>query len=130
MPAAACVQSAVRKSGQTISTTAEGVGVYAIFEDGGKQYKVSEGDALLIERRDLAEGQAEIVFDQVLMLGEGAEARIGVPVVSGATVTAKVQTELKMPKVIGIKKYRRKGYVKKWGHRQKMLRVTITGING
>jgi large subunit ribosomal protein L21 len=108
----------------------EGVRVYAIFEDGGKQYKVSEGDALLIERRDLAEGQAEVVFDRVLMVGEGAGAKIGAPVVAGATVTARIERELKTPKVIGIKKYRRKGYVKKWGHRQKMLRVTISGING
>ena len=103
--------------------------MYAIFEDGGKQYKVSEGDALLIERRDLAEDQTEIVFDQVLMLGEGAAARIGTPWIDGATITAKVAGELKMPKVVGVKKRRRKGYVKHWGHRQKMLKVQISAIS-
>ncbi len=103
--------------------------MYAIFEDGGKQYKVSEGDALLIERRDLAENQSEIVFDRVLMVGEGSAARIGTPWVDGATITAKVAGELKLPKVVGVKKRRRKGYVKHWGHRQKMLKVQISAIS-
>ncbi len=104
--------------------------MYAIFDDGGKQYKVSTGDALLIERRDLPEGQTELTFDKVLMLGEGAEARIGTPWVAGASVTAKVVEELKGPKVRGIKFRRRKGYIKHWGHRQKLLKVEIGAING
>lgn len=103
--------------------------MYAIIEDGGKQYKVSEGDSLLIERRDLDEGQQELTFDKVLMLGEGEDARIGTPWVDGATVTAKIHKELKAPKVIGIKFKRRKGYMKKFGHRQKLLRVAIEKIN-
>jgi large subunit ribosomal protein L21 len=103
--------------------------VYAIFEDGGKQYKVSEGDALLIERRDLEEGQAEVVFDRVLMVGEGESARIGTPWVDGATVTARVVTETKLPKIDGVKFKRRKGYLKRWGHRQKALHVEISTIN-
>jgi len=103
--------------------------VYAIFEDGGKQYKVSEGDTLLIERRDLDEGQTEITFNRVLMVGVGEEARIGTPWVKGASVTAKVTEELKTPKVVGIKLKRRKGYMKKFGHRQRMLKVAIDKIN-
>lgn len=103
--------------------------MYAIFEDGGKQYKVSEGDALLIERRDLDEGQTEITFDKVLMVGEGEQARVGTPWVAGATVTAKVTQELKTPKVVGIKFKRRKGYMKKFGHRQQVLKVAIEKIN-
>ena len=103
--------------------------VYAIFEDGGKQYKVSEGDALLIELCDLEEGQAQITFDKVLMVGEGADARVGTPWVKGATVTAKLVEELKTPKVVGIKFRRRKGYMKKFGHRQRMLKVAIEKIN-
>ncbi len=102
--------------------------MYAVFEDGGKQYKVSEGDALLIERRDLDEGQAKITFDKVLMVGEGQDARIGTPWVTGATVTAKVTEELKTPKVIGVKFKRRKGYMKRFGHRQQMLKVAIEKI--
>jgi large subunit ribosomal protein L21 len=104
--------------------------VYAIFEDGGKQYKVSEGDKLLIELKDLPENQTEITFDKVLMVGEGPDAKIGTPWVEGAHVTATVEEALKMPKVIGIKHRRRKGFVKKWGHRQKMLKVAISAIHG
>ncbi len=64
--------------------------MYAIIEDGGKQYKVSTGDMLLIELKELPEGQTDITFDKVLMLGEGADAKIGTPWVNGATVSAKV----------------------------------------
>jgi large subunit ribosomal protein L21 len=103
--------------------------VYAIFEDGGKQYKVSEGDTLLIERRDLEEGQTEITFNKVLMVGEGKEAHIGTPWVKGASVTAKVTEELKTPKVVGVKLKRRKGYMRKFGHRQRMLKVAIDKIS-
>lgn len=103
--------------------------MYAIFEDGGKQYKVSQGDNLLIELQDLAEGQSEITFDKVLMVGAGANARIGTPWVSGARVEAKVLEALKTDKVTGIKFRRRKGYKKKWGHRQNMLKVQIAAIH-
>lgn len=103
--------------------------MYAIFDDGGKQYKVSTGDMLLVELHDLPEGQSEITFDKVLMVGEGDEARIGSPWVDGATVSAKVVEQLKMPKIHGLKFKRRKGYMKRWGHRQKMLKVEIGAIN-
>ncbi len=102
--------------------------MYAIFEDGGKQYKVSTGDKLLIELRDVPEGQPEITFDKVLMVGEGAAARIGAPWVAGATVKAKVLEQLKTPKVRGVKFARRKGYYKRWGHRQNVLKVEIGAI--
>ena len=104
--------------------------MYAIFEDGGKQYKVSTGDFLLIERKELSDGQSDLTFDKVLMVGEGADAKIGTPWVEGATVSAKVIDELKGPKVRGIKMRRRKGYLKRWGHRQKLLKVEIGAISG
>lgn len=104
--------------------------MYAIFEDGGKQYKVKQGDVLLIERRESAEPGGEIVFDKVLMVGQGEESTIGTPWVEGASVTARVTHEIKTPKVTTIKFKRRKGYVLKQGHRQKMLRVEIGAING
>lgn len=104
--------------------------MYAIFEDGGKQYKVSPGDKVLLERKDLSEGQVEITLDRVLMLGEGASARIGTPWVEGASVTARVIDERKLPKVVGIKFRRRKGSMTKWGHRQRALLVEISAING
>ena len=103
--------------------------MYAIFEDGGKQYKVSTGDMLLIELKDLKEGESQITFDKVLMVGEGADARIGTPWVEGATVSAKVVEQLKTAKVRGVKFARRKGFYKRWGHRQNMLKVEIGTIN-
>lgn len=103
--------------------------MYAIIEDGGKQYRVSEGDALLIERRELPEGQTEIVFDTVLMVGQGADVRIGTPHVSGARVTARLEQEIKLPKVVGILFRRRKGLKKKFGHRQRALKVRIEKIH-
>lgn len=104
--------------------------MYAIFEDGGKQYKVSSGDTLLVELRDLPEDQKEITFDKVMMLGEGADARVGTPWVEGATVTARLVDEIKTPKVHGITFRRRKGLARRWGHRQRMLRVKIEKITG
>jgi large subunit ribosomal protein L21 len=103
--------------------------VYAIFEDGGKQYKVSQGDSLLIERRDGVGPGDEVVFDKVLMVGEGDGAAIGTPWVQGASVTARLSKELKMPKVRTVKFRRRKGYRLTKGHRQQMLRVEIASIN-
>lgn len=103
--------------------------MYAIFEDGGKQYKVQNGDHLLVERRERADGEEAITFEKVLMVGEGADARIGQPYVAGATVQAKVLSELKTDKVVGVKFKRRKGYMRKFGHRQQMLRVAIESIN-
>lgn len=102
--------------------------MYAIFEDGGKQYKVSQGDVLLVEHRELPEGKADLQFDKVMMVGQGAGARVGTPWVTGARVTARLLESVRTPKVVGIKFARRKGYKKKFGHRQPMLRVEITGI--
>ncbi len=102
--------------------------MYAIIEDGGRQYKVSEGDALLVDVREMPEGATEVVFDQVLMLGEGESARIGAPTVAGARVIARLEESLKMPKVVGILFRRRKGLKKKFGHRQPMMKVRIEKI--
>ena len=104
--------------------------MYAIFEDGGRQYKVSEGDQLMVDLRDNPSGGNTIKFEQVLMLGEGAKAKIGEPFVKGASVSATVIEEMRTDKVVGIKMRRRKGYRKKWGHRQDVLLVKIDKING
>ena len=103
--------------------------MYAIFEDGGKQYRVSQGEKLLIERKDLEDAQSEITFDKVLLVGEGEGAQIGTPWLPGASVVAKVIEEMKLPKVVGIKFRRRKGSMTKWGHRQRALLVEISAIN-
>ncbi|MBK8915988.1 MAG: 50S ribosomal protein L21 [Phycisphaerales bacterium] len=104
--------------------------MYAVIEDGGKQYKVSEGDELLIERRPDRGDAKEITFDRVLLIGTDGGPKIGAPLISGASVTALVLAELKTRKVVGMKHRRRKGFRKKWGHRQKMLRVKIASIRG
>lgn len=102
--------------------------MYAIFEDGGRQYKVAPGDKVYVDIRDLPEGQETIEFDRVLMVGEGAEARVGQPLVAGAKVLARVGDEVKGDKLYIMKFRRRKNYRRTTGHRQKHLEVTISEI--
>ncbi len=102
--------------------------MYAIIETGGKQYKVSEGDVVFIEKLEVEEG-AEVTFDKVLMVGEGDAAKVGTPVVEGATVTAKAMKNGKAKKVIVFKMKRKKNERKKKGHRQPYTKVEITAIN-
>ena len=102
--------------------------VYAIIEDGGRQYKVSSGDKLYVDLRVIPEGQDTIEFTQVLAVGEGVKARIGQPLVEGAKVVAKVVGELKGDKLRTYKFRRRKNYRRKIGHRQQYLEVTVSDI--
>jgi large subunit ribosomal protein L21 len=102
--------------------------VYAIFEDGGRQYKASPGDKLYVDIRDLPEGQDVLEFDQVLAVGEGQETRFGQPTVAGAKVIAKIDRSVKGPKIDVIKFRRRKNYRRKQGHRQNHLEVTVSDI--
>ena len=102
--------------------------MYAIFEDGGRQYKASPGDKLYVDLRDLAEDQETLEFDHVLAVGEGEDARIGQPLVEGAKVVARIEGEVKGPKIDVIKFRRRKNYQRKQGHRQKHIQVTISEI--
>ena len=101
--------------------------MYAIIETGGKQYKVSEGDVVFIEKVAGAEGDA-VKFDKVLAIG-GEKTAIGTPVVEGASVDAKVLAQGKGKKVIVFKYKPKKGYSKKQGHRQPFTKVVIEKIN-
>ena len=102
--------------------------MYAIIEEAGKQFKVTSGDTILIDRH-AGENEKTITFDRVLLVAGEGSPKIGIPTVAKATVTADVVGEEKGDK-IDIQKYkRRKGYHKKIGHRQRYLRVRITGIN-
>jgi large subunit ribosomal protein L21 len=102
--------------------------MYAIIEEGGRQHKVSSGDQILIDR-EVADGEKQVTFDRVLLVaGEGAP-KIGVPVVSGATVTADVIGPAAGPKLTSQKYKRRKGYSRKLGHRQHYTAVKVTAIN-
>lgn len=103
--------------------------MYAVIEDSGSQFKVSEGDIIRVDLRDLPENATELSFDRVLMVGGSEDAaKIGAPVVDGASVKADVLTEVRGDKVVIIKYKHRKGYRRKAGHRQRFLRVKITGI--
>jgi len=104
--------------------------VYAIIEDGGRQYKVSKGDKIYVDLRDVPEGQETIEFSNVLALGDGANARIGQPFVEGARVVATVNGRVKAQKLTTIHFRRRKTYRRKIGHRQKHLAVIISDIVG
>ena len=102
--------------------------MYAIIEEGGKQFKVTSGDTIQIDR-EIGEGEKTVTFDRVLLVAGEGDPRIGAPLVSGATVTADVLGPVKGPKIQTFKYKRRKGYRKKIGHRQSYMSVKVTGIN-
>ena len=102
--------------------------MYAIIQEGSKQFKVTSGDTILIDReRDTTE--KTITFDQVLVVGGEGSPKIGAPLVANASVTAEVVGPTKGPKIDIFKYKRRKGYRRHLGHRQQYLKVRITGIN-
>ena len=101
--------------------------MYAIIATGGKQYKVSEGDVIKVEKLGVAEGE-KYTFDQVLMINDG-EVKVGTPTVSGASVEASVVEEGRDKKIIVYKYKRKLGYHKKNGHRQPYTKVKIEKIN-
>lgn len=102
--------------------------MYAVIVTGGKQYKVSEGDTLFIEKLDVEEG-AEVTFDKVLIAGEGSDVKVGAPTLDGATVEAKVVKNGKAKKIYVFKMKRKKNERTKKGHRQPYTKVEITKIN-
>ncbi len=102
--------------------------MYAIIEEGGKQFKVTSGDTIQVDRA-AEEGAKSLTFDRVLLVAGEGTPKIGAPLVKGATVTADVLGPVKGPKVVSVKYKRRKGYHKKIGHRQNYTAVKITGIN-
>jgi large subunit ribosomal protein L21 len=104
--------------------------MYAIIEDGGKQYRVQKDETLFVELRDLPTSAKSIEFDRVLMLGDGAKSKIGTPYVPGAKVTAGLAGRERGPKLEIVKFRRRKGYKLHKGHRQNYLKVTIDSISG
>jgi large subunit ribosomal protein L21 len=103
--------------------------MYAVIKTGGKQYRVSQGDTLRVETLDANEGDT-YDFDQVLMVGEGADVKVGAPLVEGSRVTATVKSHGRAKKVEIIKFRRRKHHMKRMGHRQNFTEIEITGITG
>ena len=100
--------------------------MYAIIATGGKQYKVSEGDIIFVEKLGVDAGET-VVFDQVLAVNDG-ELKVGTPTVASAKVTASVVEEGRARKVIVYKYKRKTGYHKKNGHRQAYTKVKIESI--
>ena len=102
--------------------------MYAILKTGGKQYKVSEGDVIYVEKLGVEDG-ASVTFDKVLAVGEGADLKVGAPYVEGVTVTGTADKTGKQKKINIFKMKPKKGYRKRQGHRQPYTKVTIGAIN-
>ena len=102
--------------------------MYAVIQTGGKQYRVSEGEKIRVEKLD-ADAGASVELDKVLMVGEGGEVKVGKPYVEGGRVTATVESHGRAKKVHIVKFRRRKHYMKRQGHRQWYTELKITGIS-
>ena len=101
--------------------------MYAVFRTGGKQYRATTGDRLRVERLDAEEGST-VEFDQVLLVGEGADVQLGSPVLAGGRVEAKVTSQGRGKKIVVLKFRRRTNYKRVKGHRQHYTEVEITSI--
>lgn len=98
---------------------------YAVIETGGKQYRVTVGETLEVERLD---GEGDIEITSVLAVSDGNELKIGAPYVEGAKVVLTIVGDELGEKVVNFKKRRRKGYARKVGHRQQLTKVTVKAI--
>ena len=101
--------------------------MYAVFRSGGKQYRAATGDVLRLEKIEAEEG-ATVSFDDVLLVGEGADIKVGNPVLSGTSVSGKVLRQGKSKKVPVVKFKRRQNYLRQGSHRQFFTEVEITAI--
>jgi large subunit ribosomal protein L21 len=101
--------------------------MFAVIRTGGKQYKVTSGDVIEVEKLEGEDGST-LTIDQVLMVVDGGSTSIGTPLVAGATVTAELVRQARGPKLIIFKKKRRQNYRRKKGHRQDLTVLRITGI--
>jgi len=101
--------------------------MYAVFRSGGKQYRAAKGDVLRLEKIEGDEGST-VKFDEVLLVGEGSNIKVGSPTLSGSTVSGKVVRQGKSRKVSVVKFKRRKNYLRQGSHRQFFTEVEITGI--
>jgi large subunit ribosomal protein L21 len=106
-----------------------GRNMYAVIRTGGKQYRVSTGEKLKIEKLPSEVGK-ELVLDEVLLVGEGQAIKVGTPVVKGASVKAKIVSHGLGEKVMTFKMRRRKNSKRHRGHRQGYTEIEITGITG
>lgn len=103
--------------------------MYAVIKTGGKQYRVEQGDLLKVEKIEVATGD-KLTFDEVLLVADGDNVKVGQPVLDGAKVEAEVVSQGRHKKIRIVKFRRRKHYRKQQGHRQWFTEVKITAING
>lgn len=103
--------------------------MYAIMETGGKQYRVSQGDVLRVEKLEVQEGEV-IELDQVLLVSDESGVKVGNPYVEGAKISLKVQGQGRAKKVIVFKYKPKKNYRRKHGHRQPYTEVVVESIQG
>ena len=103
--------------------------MYAIIKTGGKQYKVAEGDEVIVEKLEVAEGDS-VTFDEVLAIVDGENVKIGTPKVEGAKVSGKVVKNGKGPKIRIFKFKHKTNYRRRAGHRQPFTKVKIEKIEG
>ena len=101
--------------------------MYAVIKTGGKQHRVSPGEVLTVEKLAGSQGE-QVVFDQVLMVVDEADVRIGAPIIEGAKVVGEILAQKKGEKINVFKMKRRKGYHKTIGHRQELTVVKIKEI--
>ena len=101
--------------------------MYAVFRSGGKQYRATKGERLKLEKIDADEG-ANVDFDEVLLVGEGSSVKVGTPLLSGTSVSAKVLKQGKSKKVSVVKFRRRQNYLRQHTHRQWFTEVEILDI--
>lgn len=103
--------------------------MYAIIEDSGTQIKVTQGDVIRVDLRDLPEDAQSLTFDRVLMIGGDDATKVGQPVLAGASVTADILDPDDSDKVNVVKFRRRKTYKRNNGHRQHYIKCKVTAIN-
>ncbi|HUO95702.1 MAG TPA: 50S ribosomal protein L21 [Steroidobacteraceae bacterium] len=103
--------------------------MFAVIQTGGKQYRVSEGSVLRVEKLP-ADAGATVEFSDVLLVGQGDSVKLGKPYLAGAKVTATVQSHGRAAKVAIVKFRRRKHYLRQGTHRQPYTEVKVTGISG
>ena len=103
--------------------------MYAVIETGGKQYRVSEGDVITVEKLNVEDG-ANVELDKVLILGEGSDIQVGSPYIQGAKIMGRVVENGKAKKVVIFKYKSKKDYRKKQGHRQPYTMIEILSLDG
>ena len=102
--------------------------MYAVIKTGGKQYRVQQGDVIFVEKLN-AQADEAVTFDEVLLVGDANQSKVGTPVVEGAKVEGKVLAQVKGKKIVVYKYKAKKNERKKQGHRQPYTKVEITAIN-